>query len=116
MTPYDWFDWVTAVIWFVEATAGIILRVRRLIRLRRMVLVEPASDDDRDYLASVRRSTYLRLGVKIVLFIGSLIALFNLPLFGVWRIGIIIALGFMLAETHGVDGVRARLGRAVRVA
>lgn len=107
-----WFDLVSAALWFTLAAVGIVLRTRRLIRLRRIVLVEPASDRDRDYLASVKRSTYLRLFVKFVFLVGALIALFHVPLFGLWRVGLIAALAFMIWETINVDSVRDRLGRS----
>lgn len=106
-----WFDFLTAALWFALALVGACLRVRRLARLHRIRLVEPVDSDDVAYLASVKRSTWLRLGVKLVFLIGSLIALFNLPLFGAWRIGVVLALAFMVAETVGVDRVRDRLGR-----
>jgi hypothetical protein len=104
-----WFDLLSASIWFALSAVGIVLRVRRLMALRRIVLVEPIDPKDVEYLASITRSTYLRLGVKVVFLIGSLIALFHLPLFGFWRLGIILALGFMIFETVGVDRIRARL-------
>jgi hypothetical protein len=106
-----WFDLVSAALWFTMSAIGIVLRTRRLIRLHRIVLPEPIDPKDREYLASVKRSTYLRLGVKVVFLIGSLIALFNLPLWWAWRIGIVAALFFMLWETVSVDRVRDRLGQ-----
>jgi hypothetical protein len=71
----------------------------------------PVHPLDIEYLAAVRRSTYLRLGVKVVFLIGSLIMLFDLPLFALWRVGVVLALTFMLAETLGVDMIRNRLAR-----
>ena len=106
-----WFDFLTAATWFALSLVGVGLRVRRLYRLREIVLPDPVTQDDIDYLRSITRSTYLRLGVKIVFLIGSLIALFHLPLFGIWRLAVILALGFMIAETTGVDRVRDRLGQ-----
>lgn len=107
----SFFDLITAFLWFLEASAGIGLRIRRLSRLNHIRLIEPVDPSDADYLASVKRSTYLRLGVKIVLWLGSLIALFQLPLFEFWRMGLVLALAFMLAETLSVDNVRERLAR-----
>lgn len=106
------FDLATASAWFLLSLVGLVLRTRRLIRLHRLRLVEPVDPADADYLATVKRSTWLRLGVKVVFLIGSLIALFHLPLFGLWRVGVVAALGFMIAETLGVDRVRERLGRS----
>lgn len=105
------FDLITAGLWFVLACAGLTLRIRRIIRLNHIRLVEPVHPSDADYLRSVKRSTYLRLGVKVVFLLGSLIALFNLPLFEFWRIGVVTALAFMLVETLSVDNVRERLAR-----
>lgn len=113
--PRSLFDVLTAAIWFVLAAMGVVRRVQRLVRLNRIVLAQPFDQSDADYLASVKRSTYLRLGVKVVLLIGSLIALFGLPLFEVWRLGIVLALVFMNIETVSVDKVRDRLGRSARV-
>lgn len=107
-----WFDLLTASLWFVLASAGIVLRIRRVMRLNAIRLIEPIHPSDADYLASVKRSTYLRLGVKVVLLLGSLIALFGLPLFELWRMGLVLALVFMLIETLSVDNVRERLARA----
>lgn len=108
------FDVLTAGLWFVLALAGVALRIRRLVRLHRLVLPRPVVPADADYLASVKRSTALRLGVKVVFLIGSIIALFDATfLWPAWRVGIVVALGFMVAETVSVDGVRERLGRAV---
>lgn len=109
--PRYLFDTITAAIWFVLACAGIVLRVRRLVRLYRIRLIAPVHPADADYLASVKRSTYLRLGVKVVLFVGSLIALFGLPLFEFWRLGVVLILVLMLVETVTVDHVRERLAR-----
>lgn len=104
-----WFDLLSASLWFAMSAVGIVLRTLRLRRLHRIVLAPNADQDDRDYLTQIVRSTWLRLGVKVVFLLGSLIALFNLPLFGLWRIGIVLALGFMLWETVSVDRVRDRL-------
>ena len=112
MNERSLFDLVTAAVWFVLAALGIVRRVRRVIRLNRIVLPPPLNAHDADYLASVKRSTYLRLGVKVVLLIGACIALFGLPLFEVWRIGIVVMLVLMNNETVSVDKVRDRLGRA----
>lgn len=106
------FDLLTAALWFGLAALGIFRRVRRLIHLNRIRLVEPVHPRDVDYLDSVRRSTWLRLGVKIVFLIGALIALFHLPVFIAWRIGVIVALILMDLETVSVDRVRERLGSA----
>lgn len=108
----DWFDAMTAILWFGLAALGVVRRIQRLIRLSHIRLVEPVDARDEDYLQSVRRSTYLRLGTKFVLLTGSLIALFHWPLFEVWRGGVILMLLFMNAETSSVDRVRERLGKA----
>ncbi len=96
------------------AVIGIVLRTRRLLRLRRIDLVKPVDPEDARYLTLVKRSTYLRLTVKIVFCVGALLALFDLWfLWPLWRIGIIVALSFMLIETISVDRIRDRLGRTV---
>lgn len=110
--PRSLFDLITAAIWFMLAALGIVRRIRRLVRLNRIVLPTPLHPSDVDYLASVKRSTHLRLGVKVVFLIGALIALFGLPLFEVWRLGVVLALVFMDIETVSVDKVRDRLARA----
>jgi len=107
-----WFDTLTAALWFALAAVGIVRRIRRLLALRRIVLIEPVDQRDAEYLDSIKRSTHLRLMVKVVFLIGALIALFHLPLFEVWRIGVIVALAFMNAETVSVDRIRDRLGKA----
>lgn len=111
MDARDWFDLLTAALWFTLAAVGIVLRCRRLVRLHRIVLPEPVHPLDVEYLASVKRSTYLRLITKTVFVIGALIALFHLPLFEVWRVGVVLILGLMIMETVGVDQVRNRLAR-----
>ena len=113
MTDRSLFDLITAAIWFVLAALGIVLRCRRMLRLRRIVLVEPVDQRDANYLTSIRRSTYLRMLVKFVFLIGAMIALFGLSwLWPIWRIGIVAALVFMLLETMSVDMIRDRLGKA----
>jgi hypothetical protein len=107
-----WFDLITAASWFLLASVGIVLRIKRIIRLSHIRLIEPMHPSDADYLVSVKRSTWLRLGVKVVFLVGSLIALFGLPLFELWRVGVVLALTFMLLETVSVDRVRERLARA----
>ena len=107
-----WFDLITATIWFLFACAGIVLRGRRIVRLNRIRLIEPVHPSDAGYLASVKRSTHLRFGVKFVFLLGALIALFGLPLFEFWRLGVVAALALMLMETLSVDQVRERLARA----
>lgn len=112
MSEYrGYFDLLTAALWFGLASFGIVLRCRRLVRLGRIRLIEPVHPSDADYLRSVKRSTYLRLGVKITFLIGASIALFGLPLFEVWRSCVVISLALMLAETLSVDNVRERLAR-----
>ena len=107
-----WLDFLSASLWFLLATVGIVLRVRRLIRLHQIRLREPVSPIDAEYLASVKRSTYLRLGVKVVFLIGSLVALFQIPLtFWAWRAAVVLMLALMILETVGVDRIRARLAR-----
>lgn len=113
---FFWFDLLTAATWFTLSAVGIVLRTRRLIALRRIVLPEPLDPKDVEYLAAIKRSTYLRLGVKVVFLIGSLIALFHLPLWGVWRLGVLLALGFMIWETLSVDAIRNRLGQGPEAA
>lgn len=105
-------EFLTAVVWFGLAASGIALRVRRLWRLRGIVVT---AQEDRDYLESVKRSTYLRLATKGVLLVGSLVALFGWPLaFWVWRAGILVVLVLMIWETVQVDSIRDRLGRQPR--
>ena len=107
-----WLDFLSASLWFLLATVGIVLRVRRLIRLHQIRLREPVAPIDAEYLASVKRSTYLRLGVKVVFLIGSLVALFQIPLtFWAWRAAVVLMLALMILETVGVDRIRARLAR-----
>jgi len=110
-TALYYFDFLTAATWFVLSVVGIVLRIRRTRALRRIVLPAPVDPKDAEYLASVKRSTYLRLFVKAVFLVGSLIALFHLPLFGAWRLLVIAALAAMIYETVGVDRIRARLGQ-----
>lgn len=112
--PRTFFDILTAAIWFGLALMGIVRRIRRLIRLNQIILPEPLNPLDEDYLASVKWSTYLRLTTKIVLLLGSLIALFGLPLFEFWRLGIVLLLVLMNIETVSVDKVRERLGNPVQ--
>jgi hypothetical protein len=108
----SWFDLITAALWLTLSLVGIVLRIRRAIRLRQIILPEPIDARDQEYLESVKRSTYLRLGVKVVFLLGSMIALFDLSLlWWLWRIGIVVSLGFMIAETISVDTIRTRLGR-----
>lgn len=113
MGDMDWFSLVeraTAMAWVALAMLGIFRRVRRLEHLSRIILPEPLEQEDADYLASVKRSTYLRLAVKVVLLIGGLIALFHMTEYILlWRGGIIVALILMDAETSNVDNVRKRL-------
>ncbi len=115
MSDLDWpllLDRSTALIWFLLALTGIVLRTRRLRRLHRIILPKPEVQEDVDYLRSVIRSTHLRLGVKVALLIGSMIALFHLmDLYLIWRFAVIVALILMVSETHNVDAVRARLAR-----
>ncbi len=112
MLDHEVFDAVTAIMWLMLAATGVVLRTRRLLRLRRIALVAPVDPEDARYLALVKRSTYLRLIVKVVFCIGALLALFDLWfLWPLWRLGIIVALSFMLIETISVDRVRDRLGR-----
>jgi ABC-type Fe3+ transport system permease subunit len=108
-----WFDLVTALLWLLLAATGVVLRIRRSIRLNQIVLIQPTHPRDVEYLASVKRSTYLRLCVKIVFLIGALLVVFDVPwLWPAWRIGVVGVLMLMLAETFNVDHVRDRLGRA----
>ena len=106
-----WADLLTTALWIALAVVGIGLRVRRLRRLHRIVLPEPLDPADVDYLASVTRSTWLRLGTKAVLLIGGLTALTHLPVaFWFWRLSVNAILVLMLVETVSVDRVRERLG------
>lgn len=109
----DLFDLLTAAFAFAVALTGVVLRVRRLIRLHRIVLPQPQHPLDLEYLRSVRRSTYLRLGVKSLLLVGSVVMLLPqvLPVWVVWRLGYDAMLVLLLAETLGVDGIRNRLAR-----
>ncbi len=105
------FDFITATLWFVLSLIEIALRLTRLVRLYQIRLPEPVDPRDEDYLASVRYSTCLRLGTTVVFLIGATIALFHLEeLFSLWRLGILLALFFMILETTSVDRVRRRLG------
>lgn len=107
----SWLDLLTNACWIALAVVGIGLRVRRLLRLHRIVLPRPLDPADVDYLASVKRSTRLRLGTKLVLLVGGLTALTHAPVaFWVWRVGVIAILALMVAETLSVDRVRERLG------
>jgi len=111
----DWpflLDRGTALVWFLVALYGISRRLRRLKKLNRIVLRKPEEQEDVDYLRSVKRSTYYRLGVKVALLIGATIALFHLmDIYLIWRFSVIIALILMSMETTNVDAVRARLAR-----
>ena len=65
---------------------------------------------------SVRHSTYIRLGVKVVLLIGGMIALFHLMEYVLlWRAGVIIMLIAMALETLNVDRVRQRLALSAQI-
>lgn len=109
-----WFDLITAALWLALAGVGIILRLRRSTRLHRIRLDGSADPLDAAYLASERWAAFLRLWVKIVFFIGALIALFDLNvLWPVWRIGVVLALFFLVQETNGIDRTRQRIGRSV---
>lgn len=96
--------------WVALAILGVFRRLRRLERLGQIILPTPLEQEDVDYLASVKRSTYLRLFVKVILLLGGMIALFHLMEYVLlWRFGIIAALIFMGAETVSVDNIRRRL-------
>lgn len=120
MGDMDWFWFVergTALAWVALAVLGVFRRVRRLEHLDQIILPEPVEQEDVDYLASVKRSTYLRLTVKLVLLIGGLIALFRLADYVlVWRFGVLLALVLMDFETVNVDAVRQRLALRARAA
>lgn len=106
-----WADLLTNALWIALAVVGIGLRVRRLLRLRRIVLPEPLAQADVDYLASIHRSTYLRLGTKVALLIGGVTALTHDPsAFWVWRGSVNLILVLMVWETLSVDAIRERLG------
>lgn len=108
------FDLLTATLWFALSLVGVVLRVRRLLRLHRIRLAEPVHPLDAEYLASIKRSTGLRLFVKVAFLVGSLVALLNLPwLWPFWRVMVVLALAAMVTETVTVDRVRDRLGRAL---
>lgn len=114
--PAFWFDLLTAALWLALALVGVVLRVRRSVRLYRIELAPPIDADDAAYLASEKRAAYLRIGVKVVFLIGALIAVFDLAwLWPAWRIGVVLALFFLVRETVGVDDTRRQLGRAVEV-
>lgn len=100
----------TALVWVLLAAYGVFRRVRRLQRLNQIILPEPVEQEDVEYLASIKRSTYLRMGVKIVLLIGGCVALFNLMGYVlIWRFGVLLMLVFMDTETASVDRIRERL-------
>lgn len=107
-----WFDKGTAALWFLLASAGVLARLRRIWVLHRVQLVEPIHPGDREYLRTITRSGYLRLLVKLVFLTGALIALFGLPLFGLWRVGIVVALACLILETSNTDRVRGQLARS----
>lgn len=113
MGDMDWFflfERGTAMAWVALAILGVFRRLRRLERLGQIILPTPLEQEDVDYLASVKRSTYLRLFVKVILLLGGMIALFHLMEYVLlWRFGIIAALIFMGAETVSVDNIRRRL-------
>jgi hypothetical protein len=110
----EWYDLITGHLWLLLALFGIVLRFRRLLRLNRIVLVEPVDPRDEAYLAQVKRSTYLRLAAKAVLLVGALIAVFDASaLWWLWRAGVCLMLVFMILETTGVDRIRDVLGRSV---
>ncbi len=109
----EYYDLITGHLWLLLSLFGIALRVRRLVRLNRVVLVAPVDPRDRMYLDQIKRSTYLRLGVKSVLLVGALIAVFDInSLWWLWRAGICLGLLLMLLETAGVDHVRGVLGKS----
>jgi hypothetical protein len=115
MDPYVAAERGTALAWVALALLGVFRRVRRLQRLDQIILPEPLVQEDADYLASVKRSTHLRLGVKLVLLGGGMIALFQaFEYLLFWRVGIIAALVLMDAETVNVDSVRLRLALRAR--
>lgn len=115
MDPYVLAERGTALLWVLLAVAGVFRRLRRIGRLNQIVLPEPYEQEDLDYLASVKRSTYLRLGVKCVLLLGGLIALFQATEYLlIWRVGVIVALALMDFETVNVDAVRRRLALRAR--
>lgn len=106
---WEWLDFGTAVLWLVLALVGIGLRIRRLLIYRSLVATTPA---DQAYLASIKRSTYFRLSVKLVLLVGAVAAVLGVVVPPVaTRVGILIMLILMLSETSIVDAIRARLGR-----
>jgi uncharacterized membrane protein len=118
MVDMDWYaitERGTALLWPLLAALGVVRRTRRLIGLNRIILPDPVEREDLDYLDSVKRSTYLRLTVKVVLLMGGLIALFQAPEYLLfWRFGIIAVLVLMDVETVNVDAVRQRLALRAR--
>jgi hypothetical protein len=118
MGDMDWFELAergTAIVWVALAIWGVFRRLRRLERLGRIILPEPLEQEDVDYLVSVKRSTHIRLTVKVVFLIGGTIALFHLTdylLF--WRAGVLLSLLLMDFETINVDAVRQRLALRAR--
>jgi hypothetical protein len=114
-TLYEFAERGTALVWVILATWGVFRRLRRLDGLNQIILPEPLEQEDVDYLASVKRSTYIRLTVKVVFWIGGVIALFHFTdLLLVWRTGVLISLGLMDFETVNVDAVRQRLALRAR--
>ena len=118
--PLVWLDGATVALWIAMALVGV---ARRLVRLRRLRALDGAfsAPADRDYLASVVRSTHLRLYVKVaflafggvgLLTVGRHPLLHEAPLlFLAVRLLALSVLAAMLAETISVDRVRERLAR-----
>lgn len=108
-----WVNHAVAFVWVLLAAYGVMRRIVRMHHLRQIILPEPLEQEDVDYLASVKRSTRLRLTAKVILLIGGLIALFDLTDYRiVWWLGVVAILIVMDLETVSVDQVRARLAHA----
>lgn len=116
MPPAEVVERVTAALWVLLAVAGISLRIRRLRILRAFTCDDPA---DRRYHQSVIRSSYYRLGAKVILLFGGALAWWVDPvvpesavvwLFWGWRLGMLGVLILLLIEDLNVDRVRRLLG------
>lgn len=117
---------VTAYLWLALASLGIVIRCRRLWIFRQWHYDNP---DDQLYLRGIIRSSWLRLGVKVTLMLGGLLAVTNgalswtaktgIPdgdvgmLFWGWRAAVLVSLTLLTLEDLGVERMRANLGRPV---
>ena len=103
---------VAGLVCVLLAVFGIARRLQRLYHLNQLVLPQPEVPEDRDYLRSVTRSTYLRLAAKIALLLGAcndLVGVIDAHLG--WGVTVGVALVLMGMETVNVNAVRRRLAR-----